>query len=306
MNQTLSMPYYEAEINTYVCKIWNIHTMNYCGLDYSSYFQQLYGFLVDLKNTFSQLTTTISNVDYALEYNEMNFYNFTFSEGVNNTLTQVVRNETYADALSNYITAANIFTQYSLNNSTSNQRTVLQIEALFVQENGEFLLPSIGISAADKYLSFYLDSFAAELTRMIVIKAVLMVLIIVCFVCIVVLGHFLNRINLEVVEIYSNLRLVDICELQSKYDRFLEQKGFRVNSKQRTSSVIKFAPNKPVKDAIKQEPAAHSKKERRVSEKPQPLTTEEEPLNMKTNESRLFTYEDSQVEVEPNANIEGE
>jgi hypothetical protein len=65
------------------------------------------------------------------------------------------------------------------------------MEAFYVQQNGEALLPAIAISAMNKYYSYFTGSLQRELTRMVIVKALLMVVIVVCFVCILLLAHYL-------------------------------------------------------------------------------------------------------------------
>lgn len=74
---------------------------------------------------------------------------------------------------------------------------------------------------------------------MVALKIVMMVLIIVCFLGMVLLGHFLNGVNVEVLRVYSQVKFTDIYELLGRYNKFLEQKGFKAASKQRTVETIK-------------------------------------------------------------------
>lgn len=74
---------------------------------------------------------------------------------------------------------------------------------------------------------------------MVTLKIVMMVIIIICFLAVVLLGHFLNNINIEVLQIYSHIKFADIYELLGRYNKFLEQKGFKAASRQRTIETIK-------------------------------------------------------------------
>lgn len=98
----------------------------------------------------------------------------------------------------------------------------------------------------NKYYSYFLGTLQDELTRMVIVKVLLMVVIVVCFICILLLGHYIDRVNLIVVQVYSNVRLIDLPEVVSKCNRFLGQRGIKVLTKQRTSSLLKMPTGKHV------------------------------------------------------------
>lgn len=111
-----------------------------------------------------------------------------------------------------------------------------------MQQNGEALLPSIAISAMKKYYAYFSVLLERELTRIVVVKALLMMVIVSCFLCILLLGHYMDRVNLMVVQAYSNVRLGDLTEVLNKCNRFLSQRGIKVLTKQRSSNLIKMPP----------------------------------------------------------------
>jgi hypothetical protein len=169
-----------------------------------------------------------------------------------------------------------------------------------VQQNGEDLLPSITISAMKKYYAYFSASLEGELTRMVVVKAVLMVVIVVCFLCILLLGHYMDRVNLMVVQAYSSVRLGDLTDVLSKCNRFLAQRGIKVLTKQRTSNVIKMPSlrNTTQQPSIANFPItiSHPKQSREEAE----VLTTEEPLILPTQtaeERFMSTFHEQQAET---------
>jgi hypothetical protein len=83
----------------------------------------------------------------------------------------------------------------------------------------------------NKYYAYFSESMKDELTRIIIVKALLMVVIVACFICILLLGHYIDRVNLMVVQAYSNVRLADLLEVVSKCNKFVGQRGIKVLTK---------------------------------------------------------------------------
>ena len=110
-----------------MAKIWSIDNKNYFDNSYKAYVAPLNSFIMNLKSTYSELTTKLSRYSYPLEYNEANIYSLTFAEGNNGSLQSITRNVTYSDAISNYITSANAFTQASISNASLTTKTILQM-----------------------------------------------------------------------------------------------------------------------------------------------------------------------------------
>lgn len=69
LRQALNMPNHQAAINIFVAKIWNTNTNNYTSSNFSAYQPILNRHIIDLKNTYSQLTISLGNETYPLEYN---------------------------------------------------------------------------------------------------------------------------------------------------------------------------------------------------------------------------------------------
>lgn len=79
---------------------------------------------------------------------------------------------------------------------------------------------------------------------MVMVKTLLMLVIIVCFVSIILLAHYLDRVNLQVIQVYCSLRLADVTEVLAKCNSFLGQRGLKTMTRQRTVSLIKVPINK--------------------------------------------------------------
>jgi hypothetical protein len=150
-------------------------------------------------------------------------------------------------------------------------------------------LPTIAINAMNKYYSFFTNSLQMELNRIMIVKILLMLVIVVCFLCILLLAYYLDQVNLKVVQVYSSFKLADVNEVLNKCNRFLCQRGFKANavSKQRTSTIIKVIPNlKSVVQSPLSQPVAlpASVISRREDEHNDVMTTEE-PLITQSQEN---------------------
>lgn len=97
----------------------------------------------------------MNTYDYKLEYNQINYYNFIYSEGNGSSINKIIRRGQYIQALSNYITAANVFTTESIIiNESDAMRMILQIESNFIHSNGEQILLQVGQIAIDKFMNY--------------------------------------------------------------------------------------------------------------------------------------------------------
>lgn len=103
-------------------------------------------------------------------------------------------------------------------------------------------------------------------------------------------------------KVYSKIKFADIYDVLGRYNKFLEQKGYKANSRQRTVEAIKSPtlreekPEKVEEEEIIVEYAQASINELAVHSNQWPVTlATEEPLNTHTNESRLLTFEDAAI-----------
>jgi len=106
-------------------------------------------YLSNISSTVYTLSTVTEAYSYDLEYNSNNHYNFIIALQNLGTLTPTNISVSSSDGLASFIAAASLFT----NKSSSTRR--LQSQGIFIQVNGQQILPNIAMNAANSYLNFF-------------------------------------------------------------------------------------------------------------------------------------------------------
>ena len=97
-----------------------------------------------------------------------------------------------------------------------------------------------------KCYALFMYSMDEELIRMVLFKALLMVVIVVCFACILLLAHHIDKVSMQVVQVYTNVKLDDVGQVLLRWKRFLGQRGIKLFDKQRTSSMLRMVTAKAI------------------------------------------------------------
>ena len=83
------------------------------------------------------------------------------------------------------------------------------------------IIPELTISAMKSYLILFEKISSNEKKKTIILKSCLIILSILCLVGVIMLGKSLNKVQKEIFEFHSNLRLWDVDELALKCESFL-------------------------------------------------------------------------------------
>jgi hypothetical protein len=111
MRNVSDINYYEAQINLYSEKVWDIDKVDY-RIDYASYLLHLQTFIHKFQGTLYALITDTQNYPYDLQYNTRTLHNFFFSISNNGSiLTNEIALVTL-DGISNYISAASALLEF--------------------------------------------------------------------------------------------------------------------------------------------------------------------------------------------------